>query len=527
MDWLHTWAGLLLGWVLYFMFLTGTLGYLDTEIDRWMMPELPMAGSPADATLALEHATAALEAEAPGAATWRIQLPVDRNQPYTTVRWRGAQDGTKAQSGKLRLDPVTGDALSVRDTGGGQALYRMHWQLHYLPRIVGEWIVGIATLCMFVALLTGVVIHRKLFADFFTFRAHKGQRSWLDAHNLTSVVSLPFQLMITYSGLLFMMFIYLPLMIAVWYGPGEEGRQVFFDEAFPRPAAAEASVERATLVELSSVYTTAQSLLDDRDVVSLAVQNPGAANARVSVRASALQQPLRRRQYLVFDGVTGELLAGEPPTQSGSKAARSLMLGLHEGLFARPSLRALYVLSGVLGAGMIGSGVVLWCVKRRRRAESRGDCPVAVTVVEKLNVAAVLGLPIAIGSYFVANRLLPVDLVNRAAAEMNVLFLVWGALFLHAALRSVAQAWREQSLLAALTFASLPLLNAMTTNRHLATSLPAGDWVLAGFDLTCLAAAVVFALIARHQFRARPSSIPTGASHTPAAEFSASRSDPV
>ena len=497
MDWLHTWAGLLLGWVLYFMFVTGTLAYLDTEIDRWMMPELPMAAAPGNPALALEHATKALKAE--------------------------------AQSRKLKLDPVTGNALSARETGGGQALYRMHWQLHYLPRLVGEWIVGIASLCMFVALLTGVVIHRKLFADFFTFRAGKGQRSWLDAHNLTSVVSLPFQLMITYSGLLFLMFTYLPLLIAVWYGPGQEGRQVFFDEAFPRPAAVEASAERAPLVALSSVYTTAQSSLvdEDREVVSLAVQNPGAANARITVRASALQNPSRRRQDLVFDGVTGELLAGEPPPQSGSKAARTLMLGLHEGLFASPVLRALYVLSGFLGAGMIATGVVLWCVKRRRRAERQEGCPVEVTVVDKLNVAVVLGLPIAIGSYFVANRLLPLDLVGRADAEMNVLFLVWGALFLHAVLRSVAQAWREQSLLAALTFASLPLLNAITTQRHLATSLPAGDWVLAGFDLTCLAAAVMFALIARHQYKTKSPLAPRNPARPPAAELTTATSDPL
>jgi hypothetical protein len=43
MSWLHTWVGLLLGWVLYLMFVTGTAGYLDTEIDRWMKPELPPA----------------------------------------------------------------------------------------------------------------------------------------------------------------------------------------------------------------------------------------------------------------------------------------------------------------------------------------------------------------------------------------------------------------------------------------------------------------------------------------------------
>jgi uncharacterized iron-regulated membrane protein len=46
MAWLHTWAGLLLGWVLFFMFLTGTAGYFDTEIDRWMQPERPASISP-------------------------------------------------------------------------------------------------------------------------------------------------------------------------------------------------------------------------------------------------------------------------------------------------------------------------------------------------------------------------------------------------------------------------------------------------------------------------------------------------
>ena len=32
MAWLHTWTGLPVGWVLFFVFLTGTLGYFDSEI---------------------------------------------------------------------------------------------------------------------------------------------------------------------------------------------------------------------------------------------------------------------------------------------------------------------------------------------------------------------------------------------------------------------------------------------------------------------------------------------------------------
>ena len=40
MAWLHTWGGLLAGWLLFAVFLTGTLAVFDQEIDHWMHPEV-------------------------------------------------------------------------------------------------------------------------------------------------------------------------------------------------------------------------------------------------------------------------------------------------------------------------------------------------------------------------------------------------------------------------------------------------------------------------------------------------------
>jgi uncharacterized iron-regulated membrane protein len=68
-------------------------------------------------------------------------------------------------------------------------------------RAGGLWVVGIAGMAMLVALLSGVITHRRIFKDFFTFRARKGQRSWLDAHNAVAVLTLPFQIMIAYTGI--------------------------------------------------------------------------------------------------------------------------------------------------------------------------------------------------------------------------------------------------------------------------------------------------------------------------------------
>jgi hypothetical protein len=89
-------------------------------------------------------------------------------------------------------------------------------------------------------------------------------------------------------------------------------------------------------------------------------------------------------------------------------------------------------------------------------------------------------------------------MAHRADWEVHVLFLVWLGLLVHASLRPTAKVWTEQAWLAALAFALLPLVNALTTDRHLAASLPVGDWVMAGFDLAMLALGAGFALLARY-----------------------------
>ncbi|MEG2861642.1 MAG: PepSY-associated TM helix domain-containing protein, partial [Comamonas sp.] len=113
---LHTWAGVLFGWLLYFMFVTGTAGYLDTEIDRWMRPELPPAHYPLPPAPQAAHALAYLQAHASDARSWSIQLPVDRNEPYLRVDWSPA---SAALPQPLWLDAQTGAPIAVRDTAGG------------------------------------------------------------------------------------------------------------------------------------------------------------------------------------------------------------------------------------------------------------------------------------------------------------------------------------------------------------------------------------------------------------------------
>lgn len=482
MAWVHTWAGILAGTVLYFMFLTGTAGYFDTEIGYWMRPEVPPRAAEVPTAQAVALGLRRLEAQAPNAERWILYPPSGRDVPELTVFWRTLPDADGNVTSRSEvLDRVTGAPLAARATGGGETLYQMHYLLRYLPSRTAYWIVGLCTMLMLVAIVTGVITHKRIFRDFFTFRPGKGQRSWLDAHNVLSVLALPFHLMITYSGLVFFCFTYMPLIVSAAYGAGEANRQAFFDEVFRRPGSAERAGVAAPLASLADMTAEAERRWGSGQIRSIDVRHPGDANARVTFTRAHVT-PTSNGDRLTFDGVSGRLLEESLAPPSGPMLVNDTLLSLHEGLFAGPVLRWLYFLSGLAGTAMVGTGLVLWTAKRRKQ---RGAHP-GLALVERLNVGTVAGLPAAVAAYFWANRLLPTDLAARAEWEVHVLFIVWAALLAWAALRPLRRAWIEELTLAAALCALLPVLNALTTDRHLGASLPAGDWALAGFDLAML-----------------------------------------
>lgn len=91
---LHTWAGLLVGWILYAMFLTGTVSYDKDEISQWMRPEVAHQKVLPDAASAAERVAATLGTIAAGSSQWSFDLPNDRSSVMGSF-WRtpGAAQG--------------------------------------------------------------------------------------------------------------------------------------------------------------------------------------------------------------------------------------------------------------------------------------------------------------------------------------------------------------------------------------------------------------------------------------------------
>ncbi len=503
MAWLHTWSGLVVGWVLFFVFITGTAGYFTYEITRWMEPERPLQSAAPhhdNGALAL-MAMKRLEQVAPGAQYWSITLPhqsqATRDWENFAISWEtmpreGHENGVR---GSEKLDLSTGGLrteVQPRETGGGNLLYRMHYVLHYIDRATAFRIIGICTMLMLLAMVTGIITHKKIFKDFFTFRRGKGQRSWLDAHNIISVMALPFFLMITYSGLLFFYTTYMPAGIAAVYGTDDKARDRYFDElygdhtheAVARPSAS-----------IPNMIAQAEDAWGEGKIRSVLVMHDGGEEPFVEVqRVRGDKVRVFDAQTLRFHAHTGQPLPPEPQDSAVVKTHQTL-LALHEGRFAEPWLRWLYFFAGLLGAGMIGTGLVMWTVKRRKNHDATGG-HFGLRLVEALNVATIAGLPVGVAAYFWANRLLPVEMAERASWEANFLFLVWGEALIYALFRDIRRAWVELLWLACAAFTLLPVVNALTTDKHLVATIAAGDWTLAGFDLTMLGLGLIFGYMA-------------------------------
>lgn len=510
LTWLHTWLGILMAWVLYFMFLTGAIAYYDTEIDRWMQPDRPPPIEVTDAAASLERAIDFAANEAPDAVNWFVRVPLSRSySPYNELYAREPKPGGGAATRYVEFDDEGQVIPPGRESFGGQGLYRMHYVFHYMPKRVGKWLAGIAALFMFGAILSGIVIHKKIFVDFFTLRLGKGQRSWLDAHNLSSVLTLPYQIMITYTGVVTNMVIYFPLIIAVQYGTDGAARISFAEEVYKRAPRIEASGTAASLHPVAPLVTEAQALYSDEVINGVTIAYPGDANARIAVSASIDGSIQRDMPQVVFEGVSGALIKYDPRAAMSPLAVNDVMEGLHEALFAGPTLRVLLFISALFGGAMVATGLVLWTSKRYQKLQTRADADFGLRLVDGINIGVIVGLPVGVAGYFWANRLLPIEMADRANWEMHCLFINWAALIVFGALRPKPSTWTYQFYIAAAAYGLLPVVNALTTERHLGQTMrldaDTGDLALMMIDLSFLAFGLVFSWLAiRMQRRAQP-----------------------
>jgi uncharacterized iron-regulated membrane protein len=493
MSWLHTWAGVVVGSLLFVIFWMGTLSVFDREIDRWMMPDTRLAPAP---PFSLDQIIKPIAEELAGnSPQWTINLPTDRT-PTIILAYR---DGN-GKDVRRHIDPHTGKLIQEQGThGGSRFIFPFHYSLHIKWKNIGYWLVGLAGMSMLVLLVSGIVIHKRIFQDFFIFRPKKHvQRASLDLHNLTGILALPFHFVVALSGLFIFFSIYFPWSVTAAYQGNKEAMTADVYGTYTR----EKANRPGELSSLDAMVNDAQArwsarLGEGAKADFVRIVHPADAAGFVQVRRIFPEHLVTMdSEGIVYNATDGTIL--KEHYSAPVRSIHAFFSGLHFVQFKHWTLRWLYFLAGLSGCVMIATGFFFWLEARRIRHVKKGLS--GVRVVECLTVGSVTGIMIATLAFFIANKLLPLDAklagVDRAGLEMWIFYLVWLATFGHAWLRST-QAWCDQAwMIAGMALLALAL-NWLTTSAYIAQVLETDKVTGAGMDAILLFFSILAVIAAR------------------------------
>lgn len=494
----HTWVSLIVGWAIFFILVTGTLSYFMYDLTRWLEPERPLELSlvqqPQDKQL--NTIFDFMQKEALEAKKWEIKLPHIKNQPdnsasRTEIVARSSLDYSK----KYYFDPLTLEEIKpieVRQTEGGELFRNLHHKFYYIDETLGIILTGFLAFFTLVAIVSGVIIHKKVFKDFFTFRANKKQRSWIDMHNITGIITLPFVLMIFYTGLVY----YSPHYVTIPYKMIEDKKEQRKDEKQALLDNSSLPIMERPTANIENMIREAEKKYGVGNIAYIEVGKNNTQGLYIELKPPFGSEITRyTAEALRFSGVTGEKLESINNPTIGRLTFLTI-ISLHEAWVFDYLLRWLLFICGVLASVMTATGMILYTVKRKEKFERESDKKsLVLEIVERLNIGMIVGLLVGISAFFIANRTLSVNMADRAEWEVNILFLTWAFMIAFAFFRPIKKAWIESLYIASISLAFIPILNYFTTNKHLGITLKEGDFVLAFVDITMLLFALVFASV--------------------------------
>jgi len=307
---------------------------------------------------------------------------------------------------------------------------------------------------MLLTLISGIITHKKILTDFFTLRAFKGQRSYLDFHNVSSVIALPFFLTMTFTGLAIFFYIVLPSGMKKLY---PDNPFQYFKEIRTINTSATPSVPVKTqMLPIQHFISTAQQHWGQAEFDNITVKQPNTQLAHITLTQLKDHSITRNQAQLILNATTGKLLESTR-NESAIATLNAGMYGLHMARFAEPVLRLGLFFSGLLGCAMIASGLLLWSLKRQMQKKS-ARFHLGHYLVNRLNITMIIGLPLAMLGYLYANRFISIS-VGAPNYEIYSFFSIWLGSFILACVTPQQDIWRMQLKLLICAAFILPLID--------------------------------------------------------------------
>ena len=492
---IHSWVGALTAILIFVIAFTGSVSVFGRpEIKIWAheVSHVPAEVDPQR----IEELVRGHAAEMPVEYLDEIQvlMPGVRRTPHLSIYF---EKETELESGRIehhviRFDhhPKTYELVDRRE-GDPQELFeserkdiadfiiKFHADLH-LGDPLGLLLTGLLGLTLFASIVTGVITHRKVLKDAFTFRPFRSMRLlFTDTHKVLGVWGMLFHGTIAFTGAFLGLAVVILLPAAAFVSfEGDLDRMVetYLPLDMPEKSGTPAELRVADVLVAAAApgngpIVGAQILAgtDENAVVLInTLAGEGIIGETHRYRVDGTELESTYTQFSRLGGAAGPLL--------------DAMFPLHFGNFGGVIVKFIWFALGIGTAFLAVSGAMIWI--ERRVYGSTGSLSVAsYRRISRLTVGACAGVVLATALLFHLQLLVLSQVNNTTPWIISGFFGSWAAAIAWSMLRSNDyQTTRELLALTGALAALVPVVNGVVTGSHVLNAFARGHWVTAGTD---------------------------------------------
>ncbi|WP_052481078.1 PepSY-associated TM helix domain-containing protein [Gilvimarinus agarilyticus] len=360
-----------------------------------------------------------------------------------------------------------------------------HADLH-LGNPWGLVLTGLLGLTLFASVITGVVIHRKILRELFSFRPLRSLRLlFTDTHKVLGVWGLLFHGTIGFTGAFLGLVLVLLVPAAAFVsfsGDQEKLVETFLPEIEPAITGVAAEPNPGNILsefrrnnpDVLLIDANIHGWGDESAIMAITTLGGDTLAASETFEVSAVTgEPLQ--SYSTFgkhDSVTGVIL--------------DAMYPLHFGNFGGVFVKVIWSLLGVGTALLAVTGMMIW-IERRAYGPEGNLSKATYLRISRFTVGSCMGLVVASLSLFYAQLLLRVEAAEFSYWLGVVFFSSWVVVLAYGlAANNSYLTIKRLFLLCGLLAVGVPVVNALVTGDALPVTLFNGKSITAAVDLTLL-----------------------------------------
>ncbi|WP_199611699.1 PepSY-associated TM helix domain-containing protein [Flocculibacter collagenilyticus] len=435
---LHSWVGLITGILLFVIAFTGAVAvFARSELMIWANDHIR---SPIDITPQKYEAIVEEYSQKVDPAYLEeihIQFPAVRSTDNIRLIFEGhfeQENGKEDHKGVVfELHPITFEQVSRTDMEEyfnhpkldmAMFLAHFHADLH-LGRPVGLILTGLLGLTLMVSIVTGLIIHRKILAQLFTFRPKRNFSLLLnDGHKAMSVWGVLFHSVIAFTGA-FLGLATVLLVPAAAYVSFNGDQEALLEKFTAVKAPVVANVE--SLTKVAHILENSKKSYPDLTFTNFTIMGYGDKNAAMYVFGAGNEQ--LGRQALVFNGATAEFVrhqANFGRLEGVTGKILDAMFPLHFGNFGGIFIKALWAVLGISTALLPITGLMLW-IERGLNTANPAHSRNTYEMFNRLLIGSCAGVVLAAVALFPAQLILNkfYALNDHTSAVFFIFFSVW------------------------------------------------------------------------------------------------------